>query len=143
MKRLVRGQTVLPIIAAATLVIAGCWGCNNSSTPSKSGSVSNSGSGASSGKTSGTRGEVSIDGSSTVFKITQAVAEEFHAATPGVSVNVQYSGTSGGFKTFVTGKLDICDASRPIQQKEIDATKEHGVEYIELPVCLDALNVAV
>ncbi|HZL91242.1 MAG TPA: PstS family phosphate ABC transporter substrate-binding protein [Pirellulaceae bacterium] len=137
MKRQNRLPAILPI--AATLVIAGCWGCNHGSIPAKSGNGSSAGS----GKPSGLTGEVSIDGSSTVFKITQAVAEEFHAATPSVSVNVQYSGTSGGFKTFVTGRLDICDASRPIQQKEIDVTKENGVEYIELPVCFDALTVAV
>ncbi len=117
--------------AAIAIALSGC----NNSTPSTNGKT---------GETdSSLAGNVEIDGSSTVFKITQAVAEEFHSGTPGVSIDVKYSGTSGGFKTFVTGRLDICDASRPIQAKEMADAKASGVEYIELPVCFDALTVAV
>jgi phosphate transport system substrate-binding protein len=86
---------------------------------------------------------IEIDGSSTVFKLTQAVAEEFRGEHAHVHVKVDKSGTGGGFSKFVTGKLDICDASRPIAEKEIALCKENGVEYIELPVAFDAVTVAV
>jgi phosphate transport system substrate-binding protein len=88
-------------------------------------------------------GKIDIDGSSTVFKLTQAVAEEFRSDNAGVQIKVDKSGTGGGFSKFVLGKLDICDASRPIAQKEIDLCKENGVEYIELPIAFDAITVAV
>jgi phosphate transport system substrate-binding protein len=88
-------------------------------------------------------GKIEIDGSSTVFKLTQAVGEEFRHEHAGVHVKVDKSGTGGGFSKFVTGQLDICDASRPIAEKEIALCKENGVEYIELPVAFDAITVAV
>lgn len=88
-------------------------------------------------------GKIEIDGSSTVFKLTQAVAEEFRSDNAGVQIKVDKSGTGGGFSKFVLGKLDICDASRPIAQKEIDQCKANGVEYIELPIAFDAITVAV
>ncbi|MCI0359523.1 MAG: PstS family phosphate ABC transporter substrate-binding protein [Planctomycetaceae bacterium] len=88
-------------------------------------------------------GKIEIDGSSTVYKLTQAVAQEFNKANSGVAMKVDKSGTSGGFKKFVLGTLDVCDASRPISQKEIDDCKQNNVEYIELPIAFDALTVAV
>jgi phosphate transport system substrate-binding protein len=86
---------------------------------------------------------IEIDGSSTVFKLTQAVAEEFQSDNPGLQIKVDKSGTGGGFSKFVLGQLDICNASRPIAAKEIALCKENGVEYIELPVAFDAVTVAV
>lgn len=85
---------------------------------------------------------IKIDGSSTVYPITEAVAEEFQKAK-GIKVTVGESGTGGGFKKFCRGETDISDASRPISQKEIDACKEGGVQYIELPIAYDALTVVV
>ena len=85
---------------------------------------------------------VKIDGSSTVYPISEAVAEEFQKKT-GVKVTVGESGTGGGFKKFCRGETDISDASRPISQKEMDACKEAGIQYIELPVAYDALTVVV
>ena len=85
---------------------------------------------------------IKIDGSSTVYPITEAVAEEFQKAQK-VKVTVGESGTGGGFKKFCRGETDISNASRPIAQKEIDACKEAGIQYIELPVAFDALTVAV
>lgn len=85
---------------------------------------------------------IKIDGSSTVYPITEAVAEEFQAAQK-IKVTVGESGTGGGFKKFCRGETDISDASRPIQQKEIDACKEGGVQFIELPIAYDALTVVV
>jgi phosphate transport system substrate-binding protein len=85
---------------------------------------------------------IKIDGSSTVYPITEAVAEEFQRSK-GIKVTVGESGTGGGFKKFCRGETDISDASRPITQKEIDLCKEGGVQFIELPVAFDALTVVV
>lgn len=85
---------------------------------------------------------IKIDGSSTVYPITEAVAEEFQRAK-GIKVTVGESGTGGGFKKFCRGETDISDASRPITQKEIDLCKEGGVQFIELPIAYDALTVVV
>ena len=87
---------------------------------------------------------VGIDGSSTVYPITEAVAEEFQKATKGaIKVTVGISGTGGGFKKFCRGETDISDASRPILAKEIEICKQNGIEYIELPVAYDGLAVIV
>ncbi len=85
---------------------------------------------------------IKIDGSSTVYPITEAVAEEFQKSQK-VKVTVGETGTGGGFKKFCRGETDISDASRPISQKEIDACKEAGIQYIELPIAYDALTVVV
>ncbi len=90
------------------------------------------------------KGTVAIDGSSTVFPVTEAVAEEFQSATQHkVHVTVGISGTGGGFKKFARGETDISDASRPILKEEIEACQAGGIEFIELPVCFDALTVVV
>ena len=91
------------------------------------------------------KGTVKVDGSSTVFPITEAVAEEFGKvkAHRRVRVTVGVSGTGGGFKKFLAGETDINDASRPIKQREIDKAKKNGVKYIELPVAYDGLSVVV
>ena len=87
---------------------------------------------------------VKIDGSSTVFPITEAVAEEFQKAKKGaVKVTVGISGTGGGFKKFCRGETDISNASRPILKKEMEDCKKAGIEYIELPVAFDALTVVI
>jgi phosphate transport system substrate-binding protein len=87
---------------------------------------------------------IKIDGSSTVYPITEAVAEEFQKMKKGsVKVTVGISGTGGGFKKFSRGETDISDASRPIVKKEIDVCKEAKIEYIELPVAYDGLAVMV
>jgi phosphate transport system substrate-binding protein len=87
---------------------------------------------------------VKIDGSSTVFPISEAMAEEFQKAERGrTQVTVGISGTGGGFKKFCRGETDISNASRPIKDSEKTLCKENGVEYIELMVALDALTVVV
>ena len=89
-------------------------------------------------------GDISIDGSSTVFPITEAMAEEFGIATGGnVKITVGVSGTGGGFSKFCAGETVISDASRPIKQSEVDLCAEGGVEFIELPVAIDGLSVMV
>lgn len=91
----------------------------------------------------GLTGTIKIDGSSTVYPITEAVAEEFGKKTPGTQVTVGISGTGGGFKKFCAGETDISDASRPIKAAEIETCKAANVEYIELPIAYDALTVVV
>ena len=86
---------------------------------------------------------IRVDGSSTVFPITEAVSEEFQKGSGGIKVMVGISGTGGGFKRFCRGETDISDASRPIKSKEQDSCKEGNIEYIELPVAYDGLAVVV
>ena len=86
---------------------------------------------------------IKVDGSSTVFPITEAVAEEFQKSQKSTKVTVGVSGTGGGFKKFCRGETDISDASRPISKKEMDLCKEAGIKYVELPVAFDALTVVV
>lgn len=90
------------------------------------------------------RGAIKIDGSSTVYPITEAVAEEFSELTSDrVRVTVGISGTGGGFKRFCAGETDISDASRPIKDKELASATEGKVEVIEIPVAYDGLSIVV
>ena len=86
---------------------------------------------------------IQLDGSSTVFPISEAVAEEFQKANPGTRVTVGISGTGGGFQKFCRGETDISDASRPIRPTEIETCQKAGIEYIELPIAYDGLAVVV
>ncbi len=88
-------------------------------------------------------GTVKIDGSSTVFPITEAVAEEFNKIYPRVRVTVGVSGSGGGFKKFLAGETDISDASRPIKGKELKKAVEKNIKFIELPIAYDGLSVVV
>ncbi|HUG20267.1 MAG TPA: PstS family phosphate ABC transporter substrate-binding protein [Planctomycetaceae bacterium] len=99
-----------------------------------------SNSGGSSGGTD--KKTISIDGSSTVYPVSQAVAEEFEK-TSEVRVVVGTSGTGPGFSKFIAGEIAICDASRPIKPEEIDGCKEKGIEYLELKIAIDGLSVVV
>lgn len=91
----------------------------------------------------GLTGEIRIDGSSTVFPVTEAVAEEFIGLNPDMQIPVGVSGTGGGFKKFIAGELDITNASRPIKDEEAAAAKAAGIEYLELTVAFDGLSVIV
>jgi len=86
---------------------------------------------------------VKIDGSSTVYPVTEAVAEEFQKARKGTRVTVGISGTGGGFKKFCRGETDISDASRPILKAEMEECRKAGIDYIELPIAYDALTVVI
>jgi phosphate transport system substrate-binding protein len=86
---------------------------------------------------------VTLDGSSTVFPISEAVAEEFQKAEQGTRVTVGISGTGGCFQKFCRSEIDISDASRPISASEIEACNKAGVEYIELPIAYDGIAIAV
>jgi phosphate transport system substrate-binding protein len=84
---------------------------------------------------------VSVDGSSTVFLISSAVAEEMRDDHPNVNVVVSQSGTGGGFKKFAAGEIDICDASRKISEEEVKACEAAGIEFIEFEIAFDGLAV--
>jgi phosphate transport system substrate-binding protein len=131
------------VLLAAVL---GVTSCNNSATqaPEKAGEKSAAGQESPAGDKAADSGDIKIDGSSTVFPITEAVSEDFQKTKGGkIKVSVGVSGTGGGFKKFCRGETDLANASRPILQKEIDACKEKGIEYLELPIAYDALTVVV
>ena len=86
-------------------------------------------------------GLIQIDGSSTVFPVSEAMAEEFMAENPGAQVVVGVSGTGGGFRKFCSGETDISNASRPVKDEELEACAENGIVPIELRVGTDALTV--
>jgi phosphate transport system substrate-binding protein len=94
-------------------------------------------------ETAATPSVIQVDGSSTVFPISEAVAEEFQKANTATRVTVGISGTGGGFQKFCRGETDISDASRPISASEIEACKTAGIEYIELPIAYDGLAIVV
>jgi len=110
---------------AVTAAIALNLGCGGGTAPGASGAL------------------VTLDGSSTVFPISEAVAEEFQRATPGTRVTVGISGTGGGFQKFCRGETDISNASRPISATEIAACDKAGIEYVELPVAYDGIAIVV
>jgi phosphate transport system substrate-binding protein len=114
------------VAVAAALVTGACGGGSPSETPT----------------TADAPGIIRVDGSSTVFPIAEAVAEEYQKAT-GARVTIGISGTGGGFQKFCRAETDISDASRPISATEIAACKTAGVDYIELPVAYDGLAVVV
>jgi phosphate transport system substrate-binding protein len=89
------------------------------------------------------KGEIKIDGSSTVYPITEAIAEEFRVSYPDVRISVGVSGTGGGFQKFSRNETDINDASRPIKAGEEEACKQNNIDYLELKVAIDGLAVLV
>src|SRR5688572_9021995 len=86
---------------------------------------------------------IAVDGSSTVFPVTEAVAEEFQKANRGMRVTVGSSGTGGGFEKFCRNETDISNASRPIKSTEREACTKAGIDFIELPVAYDGLAIVV
>ncbi len=88
-------------------------------------------------------GTVSIDGSSTVYPLSKAIAEVFGKANPAVQFKIGFSGTGGGFKKFCAGTVDITGASRLINRTESDQCNAQHIEYMELPVAFDSLSLVV
>lgn len=87
--------------------------------------------------------QIRADGSSTVYPITQAVAEEFVTRNPQVRISVAFSGTGAGFQKFCRGETDVQNASRPIRKSELEACQKAGIQFIEIPVAYDALSILV
>lgn len=130
MKKLI---TMFVLILSLALVATGCAGAKKDEAPKADDKAA----------AQKLAGEIKIDGSSTVFPITEAVAEEFKKINPDVNTTVGISGTGGGFKKFTVGETDISDASRPIKDKEKKVAEENKIEYIEIPVAYDGLSVVV
>ncbi len=123
--------TVVVGLLALSIVIAACGGVASGSQQEEE-----KGDG-------GEAGQIAVEGSSTVLPITQAAAEAFNQQNPDVRITVGGAGTGDGFEAFCNGDTQISDASRPIEEDELQACQENGVEFIELPVALDALSVVV
>ncbi|MFC6997444.1 PstS family phosphate ABC transporter substrate-binding protein [Rufibacter roseus] len=120
-------QLKATLLVCGTLFLASCGGNSSES----------------GGTGSDLTGSIQIDGSSTVFPITEAVAEEFRAEAPDVKVTVGVSGTGGGFKKFVRGEIDINNSSRSIKEEEAKQAQENNISYLELSVTYDGLTVVV
>lgn len=134
-KKMKKTSILLSTFVLAVSIVTGCGGATNEGATDQP---------QTGGQTEAQlSGNISIDGSSTVFPITEAVAEEFQAGNPEVKVTVGVSGTSGGFKKFVVGETDINDSSRPIKEKEMELAKQNGIEYVEIPIAYDGLSVVV
>jgi phosphate transport system substrate-binding protein len=133
----------------ATIALGACSGSGATTAPSADASSETSnapGDAPASEPAASLSGSVTIDGSSTVYPITEAVAEEFQAANAGVQVSAAFSGTGGGFKLFCTGDTDINDASRPIKKDddgEGKACTANSINYVQLQVAIDGLTVVV
>lgn len=148
MSRRELGRTLLAF--CTVLALAGCSFEKTDSTakPGTGGSAPTGGATASGGSAptmdaAGHPSSIVIDGSSTVYPISQAVAEEFKKANQNLEISVGLAGTGGGFKKFAVGELDICDASRPIRDSEKEACEKSGIQYLEIQIAVDALTVAV
>jgi phosphate transport system substrate-binding protein len=148
-------RQILPLacsgVVLSVLVLSGCGPSGDGGSGASKGTVGDKSQGAdelgeivTTGDYSALSGDVKVDGSSSLFPVTEAAAEEFQKATKQkVKVRVGEGGTGSGFKRFLREEIDICDASRPITKDEIETAKSAGIAYIELPVCFDALTVAV
>ncbi|PHJ62629.1 phosphate-binding protein [Nostoc linckia z18] len=136
-------QLVAPLVALA-IGISSCGGENNQASNNPSPATEGGATPATNTATgSNLSGTVKVDGSSTVYPISEAMAEEFQKANPGIKVTVASSGTGGGFKKFCAGETDISNASRPIKPEEVELCKKGNIEYIELPIAYDGLSVVV
>src|SRR5690606_2149804 len=118
-------KQMLKSVMGAVIALLAIWGCGSSD------------------RGSTLEGELKIDGSSTVYPITEAIAEEFRFEHPKVKTTVGISGTGGGFNKFTRGEIDINNASRPIKSTEAEQLKEKGIAFVELRVAYDGLVVVV
>ena len=131
------------LLVVVALVVAACGSDDPSATPNPQGTSSATGALEPEEDLSSLSGDVGIDGSSTVFPISEAVAEEFRSVAPKVRVQVGVSGTGGGFKRFCAGETDISNASRAIKSSELEICAANGIEFVEMLVGWDGLSVVV
>jgi phosphate transport system substrate-binding protein len=131
-------------ILLAMVTIGGCTSTTKTPTGTSSEPASSTVASSDKDKDKPIAGDIKMDGSSTVFPISEAVAKEFSDSKGGkVKIGIGKSGTGGGFKRFCRGETDISNASRPILEKEMQVCKEKGIEYVELPIAYDAITVVV
>lgn len=139
-----RGKRALALIGAlATAAALAVSACGGSSDASPTQSPTQPAQATANPALRNLSGDVTADGSSTVFPVSEAIAEEFGKVAPHVRVTVGVSGTGGGFKRFCAGETDISNASRPISATEKDACAKAGVEWVELHVGIDGLAVVI
>lgn len=147
MSKLFNRKILMVLVVSTMMFTAACGG--STQTNDNNNSLTTGGAAKSSSNTNVAEsdvkltGTVEIDGSSTVFPISEAAAETFLEVQPDVRVPVGVSGTGGGFKRFCTGETDISGASRPIKDSEAEICKENNIEYIQLQVAFDGLSVIV
>ena len=122
------GITAAGLMLAAQLVLAGGSGDQGASNTEGGSTLT---------------GDILVDGSSTVYPITEAMAEEFGLIHRNARVTVGISGSGGGFKKFCAGETDVTNASRPIKKKEAELCAANGISFVELPVAFDGLAVLV
>lgn len=146
-RQMARVKSLLIIGLIASLVVVACSGGNELTSTARTAATAQPAATASDGPASAVEnplsGEILIDGSSTVYPVTVAAAEDFRKEHPQVQIPVGISGTGGGFKKFTNGEIAITDASRPIKDSERELAAEHGIEFIELTVAYDGLSVLV
>jgi len=132
------------LLVALALILAGCGGDGGGGgkEEEKGGGETTKG-GDTKAAGGGSPGQIAIEGSSTVLPSTQAVAEGFNQQNPDVQITVGGSGTGDGFESFCSGDTQISDASRPIEDDEVQACRENGIEFVEIPVALDGLSIVV
>ena len=137
-----------PLASFSLLLFAALVGCESrreAAAPAElsSGGESSTASASANAVNTELQGQVQIDGSSTVYPISEAIASDFTDRFPNVSVTVGVSGTGGGFKRFTKGETDVSDASRPIKAEEFAVAKENGISFVELPVAYDGLTIVL
>ena len=133
--RLVYSVSLVALIASLTACASG----GDQATTTDDGDTAST----STGSASGLSGEILVDGSSTVFPISEAMGEEFNIANPDVDLVIGVSGSGGGFKKFCAGETDISNASRQIKDSEIEVCKGAGIDFIEVPVAYDGITIVV
>jgi phosphate transport system substrate-binding protein len=131
------------LLVALVLILAGCGGGGGKEEEKGGEESTEGGETKAAGGGGGNSGQIAIEGSSTVLPITQAAAEGFNRQNPDVRITVGGSGTGDGFEAFCSGNTQISDASRPIEDDEVQACQENGIEFVEIPVALDGLSVVV
>lgn len=135
---------VLSILLLAVLAFTvACGNDEKEDTTNDTPATTDSSSEESAGEEAQLQGSVAIDGSSTVYPIMEAVAEEFNMVQPGVQASVASSGTGGGFKAFIAGTTDISNASRPIKDEEAASLDEAGIAYTEFKLANDGLSIVI
>lgn len=125
-------------VMSTALLLGACGGAETEGNNNSASSAENAGE-----ENQQLQGEIQVDGSSTVFPIMEAVAEEYMMEQPGVNVTVGQSGTGGGFEKFAAGETHVSNASRPIKEEEVKALEEAGIDFTEFEVAYDGLSVVV
>lgn len=136
-----RVKRLFHLVAVLTLVMATMIGCGQAQGTNEQ--AGNQGQQAGEQQKDQLSGAIAVDGSSTVYPLTEAIAEAFMGEHPGVQVTVGESGTGGGFKKFTAGETQVSNASRPIKDEEKQAAQQNNVKYVDFTVAIDGITVVV